>query len=94
MNENLSIHIHLHIDGESKILEKLEILTNKTNTIMSKQDEINAAIAEISDATTAIAARIEALINGGLDTITEESLAALQVEADALKAIGNPPPKP
>ncbi len=57
---------------------------------MSKQDELNAAIQEIQDSTTAIAARIQAFIDAGADNVTEESLQSLQSEADALKAIGTP----
>lgn len=62
--------------------------------IMSKQDELNAALAEIGAATDAIAARLQALIDGGADNVTEESLQALQADADALKAIGTPPETP
>lgn len=93
------IHIHRHEPIEVKVnfvgLENLfgnqfSQILNQLNTIMAKQDELNAALAEISDATTAISARLQTLIDGGADNVTEESLQALQADADALKAIGTP----
>lgn len=60
--------------------------------IMSKQEDFDAALAEIADATTAISARIQAFIDAAAngDTISTESIAALQADADALKALGTP----
>lgn len=70
---------------------ELNFIKQQNQKIMSKQDELNASLQEINDATTAIAARLQALIDGGADNVTEESLQALQADADALKAIGTPP---
>lgn len=58
---------------------------------MSKQEQMDAALAEINDATSAIAARLQALIDAGADSVTQASLDALQADADALKAMGTTP---
>ncbi len=80
-------HISMHV---LQINSEINNLKNQNHKIMSKQDELNAAIQEIQDSTTAIAARIQAFIDAGADNVTEESLQSLQSEADALKAIGTP----
>ncbi len=67
---------------------------------MAKQDQINATLTELNDATNAIAAKIQKLIDGQNpgDPVSQESLDALQVVADQLKAMGTdetvpiPPP--
>ncbi len=66
------------------------ILKNQT-IIMAKQEQMDAALQEIADATTAIGNRIQAFIDAGTDGITQASLDTLQADADALKALGTPP---
>jgi septal ring factor EnvC (AmiA/AmiB activator) len=79
-----------------QILKLLSEQKQKLNTIMAKQDQINASLAELNDATNAIAARIQALIdaqNAG-DPVSQESLDQLQAVADQLKAMGQNPESP
>lgn len=59
--------------------------------IIMKQEQLDAVLTEINDATNAISARLQALIDAGADNVTQASLDALQADADALKAIGTPP---
>lgn len=67
---------------------------------MAKQDQANAILAELNDATNALAAKIEKLIEGQTpgDPVSQETLDALQTVADQLKAMGaddsNPIPTP
>lgn len=72
------------------IIHQLFHLKNQNKKIMSKQELMDAALAEINDATNAISARIDAFIAANADNVSAESLAQLQADADALKAIGTP----
>lgn len=56
-------------------------------------DQVAAIDQELKDAAAAISARIQALIDAvtAAGQVTPEQLAALQADADALKAIGTPP---
>jgi len=52
-------------------------------------DQLNAIDQELKDAATAIAARIDALLAAvAAGTVTPEQVAALQADADALRALG------
>lgn len=83
---------------QEKIQEQLCHLSNQNKTIIkkqnkmaTKQEQLQASLDEIAQATTDIANRIQALIDAGADSVTQESLDALQADADALRNIGTPP---
>ncbi len=70
----------------------LDLILKNTILIMAKQDQLQLILTELEAATTAIAARIQALIDGGVDNITQASLDQLQSDADALKTMGSVTP--
>lgn len=78
----------------------LIIIIKQNLDIMAKQDQVNSIVSELNDATNALAAKIEKLIEGQNpgDPVTQESLDSLQSIADNLKAMGaddsNPIPTP
>lgn len=96
MNFSLPNNIkELHIifnDSNEEIINLLTETLKNTKTIMTKQEQMDAALMEIKTATDAIAARLQKLIDAGADNISQESLNALQADADALKAMGTIPP--
>jgi archaellum component FlaC len=74
------------------------LIIKKSNQIMAKQDQFNAAFQEMTDAITDIGNDIQALKDqiASQDTISQESLDQLQALADKAKALGdsNPAPAP
>ncbi len=70
--------------------KQFHFIISKLNSIMSKQEELQAAIDELKAASTAIAAKINTLIAAEGDNVSEESLATLKSVADDLTALGNP----
>lgn len=62
----------------------------KLKKIMAKQDQINATLGQLNEATNALAAKIQKLIDGQTagDPVSQESLDALQAVADQLTAMG------
>lgn len=67
-------------------------ITSKLNLIMTKEEELQAAIDELNSAATAIAAKINGIIAAEADNVSEESLTALKSVADQLQALGQPTP--
>lgn len=78
-------------EQQRHLLNQNKTIITKQNKIMTKQEQLQASLDEIAQATTDIGNRIQALIDAGADNVTQESLDALQADADALKAIGTPP---
>lgn len=77
------------IDDLSLIKEKLEIMA-------TKQDQINASLTELNEATNSIANRIQGLVDQLAvdDQVSQESIDQLQQVADQLKAMGQDPNNP
>src|SRR5665647_2064115 len=78
------------------ILNQIFHIKKQNKLIMAKQDQVDATLAELNDATNALAAKIQKLIDGQVpgDPVSQESLDALQVVADKLKAMGTDPTNP
>lgn len=66
----------------------------KLKKIMTKQDQINATVQELDDASNAIAAKINAVIAAEADNVSQASLDALKSAADGLTALGADPANP
>ena len=66
----------------------------KLKKIMSAQDQINATIQELNDATTSISNRIQSIIAAEGNNVSSDSLTELQAVADQLKALGADPANP
>lgn len=65
-------------------------LKKQNSQIMTKQEQLQASLDELAQATTAIGTRIQAFIDAQTDNVDQASLDTLQADADALKALGTP----
>lgn len=76
------------------VLYSLHTITLKLKKIMNKEEQLAADIQEIRDANTAIAARIQTLIDAEADNIAQSSLDTLKSVADDLTKLGALPAAP
>lgn len=92
----MHIHIHQHDDRETK--QSLNLIINKLNQIMTKQEKFDASLERLNTTTNDIAADLKLLKDQiASDTVTEESLARLDTNVTTLEALGastdNPVPE-
>lgn len=87
----MEIHIHIHHDGDEKVLSEIKLLNTKIEIMGEKLDAINAALSEINESTNNIAADLDRLagqISGGLSAEEADSVVAqLKTTSDKLKEI-------
>jgi len=70
----------------------LLLIIFKLKTVMTNQEQMQAALDEIAQATTDIGNRIQSYIDAqAAGNVTQDQLTQLQADADALKLLGNPP---
>lgn len=97
MGINIHLHIHNYPDRETK--ESLNLINNKLDKIMAKQEQFDAMVARLNTATNDIAADLKLLKDQiAAGTVSDESLAKLDADIVKLEALGastdNPIPDP
>lgn len=94
MTINVNHYFHLP-DGILNIDKNFSLIFQKLNLIMTKQEQLDAALSKIDAATNDIAADLK-LLKGEIlaGAVTDESLAKLDLNAAALEALGNETPGP
>ena len=86
---NIHIHHHHYIEPGEELMQMLNLINKKLDKIMTKQERLDAAIANLNDATNEIASDLKVLkdeITAG--TVSDESIAKLEANIEVLDALG------
>jgi len=74
----INIHNHHHITADGVVLERLNLIISKLELIMTRQERIEAAIANLNAGTNEIAADLQKLKDEiAAGNVTEETLQQL-----------------
>lgn len=85
---------HTWID-EAKLFAKLNLIIQNQTEIMSKEERLLAAIAQLDEATTDIAGDLQTLRDQlAAANVSEETLSTLDAKIATLKALGQDPAAP
>lgn len=83
------IHIHLHIPEVKTILETVSIINSKLDQIMTRQEKLDQAIADLNAGTNEIAADLQKLKDElAAGSVSDESLQALTDNIAILQQLG------
>lgn len=83
------IHIHVHNELEVKIFETVSIINTKLDQIMTRQEKLDQAIADLNAGTNEIAADLQKLKDElAAGTVSDESLQALTDNIAILQQLG------
>lgn len=83
------MHIHLHIHDDRKTVELLQLINQKIDLIMTKQEKLDAALERLNTTTNDIAADLVLLKQQIAEgTVTEESLTRLDANVATLEGLG------
>lgn len=75
--------------GEVELLERLHLLTTKIDAIMTVQERLEKAIADLNEGTNEIAADLQALKDQiAAGTVSPESMAKLEENIQILQQLG------
>ena len=86
----MKFEVHHHYHHDYRVLDLLNVINSKLNKIMSKQEELDAAVTKLTASASDIANDLtflkEQIANG---TVSDESIAKLTSLAETFKALGD-----
>lgn len=83
-------HVHIHNHPDREIKESLNLIINKLNLIMTKQEKLDQAIADLNAGTNEIAADLQKLKDElAAGNVSDESLQSLSDNIEVLKQLGS-----
>ena len=86
----INIHNHHHITADGVVLERLNLIISKLELIMTRQERIEAAIANLNAGTNEIAADLQKLKDEiAAGNVTEETLQLLDDNIAVLQQLGS-----
>lgn len=80
---------HVSAGGEIELFQRLDLLTTKIDAIMTVQERLEKAIADLNEGTNEIAADLQALKDQiAAGTVSPESMAKLEENIQILQQLG------
>ncbi|MEO6610707.1 MAG: hypothetical protein ABIT05_01195 [Chitinophagaceae bacterium] len=85
----IDIHHHQHITADVGVLRRLDLIIVKLDLIMTKEERLAQAVADLNTGTNEIAADLQKLKDElAAGNVSEESLAALETNIAVLQQLG------
>jgi hypothetical protein len=86
---NIHIHHHQHLSADVGVLRRLDLIISKLDLIMTKEERLAQAVADLNAGTNEIAADLQKLKDElAAGNVSEESLAALETNIAVLQQLG------
>lgn len=86
----ISIHHYHHISADGEVFKRLDLILSKIDKIMTRQEKLDQAIADLNAGTNEIAADLQRLKDEiAAGNVSDESLQSLADNIEVLKQLGN-----